>query len=344
MPYTAYSGITDDDIKALYAYFTKGVDAVDVPAERTALPFPFSIRASMIGWNLLFLNDKPFTPTASKDAEWNRGAYLAQTLAHCSTCHTPRNLVMAEKTGKAFSGASLGTWYAPNITSDKLHGIGNWSADQLQSYLSKGHSGTGSEAGGPMLEAIDKSLSKLSPPDVKALAIYISALPSQAGMAAPGQTSKASLVEDDIALMSGTAPDGEKLYDAHCSTCHAASGAGGNGLPALLGNAAVRRPTADNVAMTIIGGLEPSEGQTMPAFGDRLDDQQVASLANFLFKQFGDAGVQITKERVAELRAGGAPSSLVQLAQTGIYIALAVIVILVLGLIIWFSRRRRAAA
>ncbi|TMV46185.1 cytochrome c, partial [Thioclava sp. BHET1] len=138
----------------------------------------------------------------------------------------------------------------------------------------------------------------------------------------------------------GAAPAGEALYDAHCSTCHAADGQGGHGLPALLGNAALKRPTADNVAMAIMEGLSPTKGQVMPAFGNQMDNGSVATLTNFLFKQFGDAGVHITPDRVAELRAGGKPSDLIGLAKTGIMAAIAVLILIVLGALLWLSRRR----
>ena len=32
------------------------------------------------------------SPTPRRAPEWNRGAYLAEALAHCGECHTPRNL------------------------------------------------------------------------------------------------------------------------------------------------------------------------------------------------------------------------------------------------------------
>lgn len=89
MPYPSYSQLTDEDIKALYAYFMEAVQPVDAPAPDTKLPFPFSVRASMIGWNLLFRNNERFVPDATKTAEWNRGKYLVDGLAHCGDCHTP---------------------------------------------------------------------------------------------------------------------------------------------------------------------------------------------------------------------------------------------------------------
>ena len=95
-------------MKALYAYFMKGVAPVDQPAPVTRLPFPFSVRASMLGWNLLFLDNRRYTPDPSKSEQINRGAYLANALAHCGSCHTPRNALMAEDAGRALGGGPSG--------------------------------------------------------------------------------------------------------------------------------------------------------------------------------------------------------------------------------------------
>jgi mono/diheme cytochrome c family protein len=118
MPYTSYAGMTDVDVHALYTYFMHGVAPVDEMPPRTKLPFPFNIRLSMVAWNLLFLDDRRFVPDTTKSPEWNRGAYLSVVMERCDACHTPRNLLMAKIRGKAFAGAPIGSWYAPNITSD----------------------------------------------------------------------------------------------------------------------------------------------------------------------------------------------------------------------------------
>ena len=94
MPYTAYVRLSDEDVHALYAYFMKGVAPVDTQPPKTKLPFPFNLRFSMALWNALFLKSERFTPDPSKDAEWNRGAYLVTALEHCSVCHSPRNVLM----------------------------------------------------------------------------------------------------------------------------------------------------------------------------------------------------------------------------------------------------------
>ncbi len=108
MPYPSYAKISDDDIHALYAYFMHGVAPVDVAPTHTALPFPFSIRSSMAVWNLMFAGDKPWTPTPGASAEVNRGDYLVNALAHCDTCHTPRNVLMGQQNDRALSGRQFG--------------------------------------------------------------------------------------------------------------------------------------------------------------------------------------------------------------------------------------------
>ncbi|WP_118134477.1 cytochrome c [Oceanicella sp. SM1341] len=344
MPYPSYAAMTDEDVAALYAYLQEAVDPVEDSPPPTELPFPFSVRASMTGWNLLFLDDDRFTPDPGHDAAWNRGAYIARALAHCSTCHTPRNALMAEDGTRALAGASLGTWYAPNITSDPVAGIGGWSAEALKRYLATGHSGEGAQAAGPMLEAIDKSLGKLTPGDMDALVTWLRDVPPVSEGAAPGRVAQAAPASADLALMAGTAPEGAQLYADHCATCHQPTGAGGNGLPPLLHNAALLHPTADNAAMAMLDGVWPEHGQSMPAFAGVMDDAEIATLTNWLFAGFGDAGVQLDAARVAELRAGGAPSPLIGLARTGVAVAGAVILLVLLGLAFWLLRRGRRRA
>lgn len=338
MPYTSYAKITDEDMQALYAYFIQGVKPVDEQATKTALPFPFNIRMSMAGWNLLFAKGKSFVPDSAHSAEWNRGAYLAEGLTHCSTCHTPRNALMAEESDRSLAGASLGTWFAPNITSDARAGIGGWSEHDLIAYLSTGRADNGSQAGGPMLEAINKSFSKLSPEDIKAIATYVRDVPAQSMNATLSKVSAPAPVLSDVQLFNGSAPEGAQLYAAHCSTCHQLSGQGGNGIPALYDNAAFRRPVADNAVMAVMDGLEPVNGQAMPSFGDKMNDQQMATLVNYLFRTFGNSEVQTTPERVKALRHGGDPSPLLSIAKGGM---IAAGIIILAGILLLIRRKRR---
>lgn len=332
MPYTAYARLTDDDTRALYAYFMHGVQASDIPAPATSLPFPFNVRTSMAAWNWLFLDRRPFTPDPSKSAEWNRGAYLAQGLAHCGTCHTPRNFLMAEKPDLYLRGGSLGTWYAPDITPGKP----GWDRDAMVAYLRTGHAGNGATAGGPMLEAIDKSFSKMAPQDIAAIATYLDALPpGQHGAPAPKVE---PIVASDIAEMAGQVTPGERLYRNYCAACHQVGGDGMRGLPALRNHAVLHTPSADNVAMAILEGVWPEEGQGMPGFEHELDDGDVAAITNYVMASFGNSKVGLDADRVAALRQGGEASPLLLLARAGmLFGALAAA-----GLLLWAWRRKRA--
>src|SRR5579871_2180075 len=152
MPYTYMTKVTREDALAIRAYLNT-VPAVHNPVHTNQLPFPFNIRASLTEWDALNFKPGPFKPVAGKSAEWNRGAYLAEGLAHCGLCHTPKNELGADKSGQALQGYALQGWFAPNITNDARRGIGGWSADDIAEYLKTGHNRT-SAATGLMAETI----------------------------------------------------------------------------------------------------------------------------------------------------------------------------------------------
>lgn len=338
MPYTAYAKLTDDDVAALYAYFMQGVQAVDTPSAKTALPFPFNIRASMMAWNWLFLDKTPFQPDAKQSVEWNRGAYLVQGLAHCSTCHTPRNFLMAEQLDKTLQGASLGTWFAPDITAATLQGKPHWTRQMLADYLATGHAGNGATAGGPMLEAIEKSFSRMTPEDLQAISTYL--LPAAQAAEAPKRATGLTPVQgDDTPQALAALSPGARLYRNNCASCHNVSGTGLNGLPPLQDHPALQKPNADNVAMAVLEGVLPEKGQGMIGFAELLDDKQVAELTNYVMQDLGQSKVTITAERVKDLRAGGAASPLMLVSRIGMGLAVLVL-ILVLGAL-WLRHKRK---
>lgn len=354
MPYTSYALLSEEDVKALYAYLMQGVPAVDSKPKETSLPFPFNIRATMAVWNLLFLDDKPFVPDSSKSAEWNRGAYLALGLGHCTTCHTPRNTLMAEDKAHAFAGADLGTWYAPNISSDPVSGIGSWSEAEITQYLRTGRVEGKAQAGGMMAEAIDNSLSKLTDEDRHALAVYIKSIPAQhdpADTQSSTSWGKPTLVADSVRggpLVRDTSKfDGAQLYDANCASCHQARGEGskswnGASLPALYHNSALGHSNSNNLVMAILQGIERKEGGPevlMPAFANKLSDEQVVTLSNYLLQNFGNPSAKVSLEQVKALRAGGETSSLLIVARVGIVLVIVLIIILVSVL---RARRKKA--
>jgi mono/diheme cytochrome c family protein len=360
MPYTAYTQLSDADTDALYAYFMHGVAPVDQRAPQTALPFPFNLRISMAVWNALFLKDRRFAPDASKSAEWNRGAYLAGALAHCSACHSPRNALMAEQDGKAFlSGGSVGAWYAPNITSDARSGIGGWTEAELVQYLRTGAVHAKAQAAGPMAEAIENSLQYLPPSDLKAIAVYLQQTPAVAGSAPAPQPrfafGQASTTERASRGRTTGVDPGWRVFSGSCAHCHQADGAGtGNGAyPSLFHNTATGADRADNLVATILHGVDrtvDAKPHFMPAFGDkasftdRLSDQDIADVSNYVLGHYGNPAVKVSVQQVRTLRAGGQPPFIARVRPLIVPgIALLCMALLALWLRRSRARRRRAS-
>src|SRR5690348_14482999 len=99
MPYTAYTKMSRDDVKAIRAYLAT-LEPVHNRVVTNQLPFPFNIRLAMRGWDLLFFDDGRFKPDPKKSAQWNRGAFIVTGPGHCGACHTPKNFLGADKTDK----------------------------------------------------------------------------------------------------------------------------------------------------------------------------------------------------------------------------------------------------
>jgi mono/diheme cytochrome c family protein len=356
MPYTAYAKITDDDMKALYAYFMSEVKADDHKPQQTELPFPFSIRTTMAVWNLLFLGNDRFKPNPAKSAEWNRGAYLADALEHCSTCHTPRNAFMAEAGGQSLAGGSVGSWFAPNITSDKVSGIGGWSDQDLTQYLKTGHVAGKAQAAGPMAEAVENSLQHLSDDDLKAIVTYLKdvpAIPSGEKQSRSDLGKPSVAVEASLRGLPGQAMDenGFHVFSGSCAACHQVEGQGNNHYPSLFHNTATGGDRPDNLVSTILYGLHRTVGETvtfMPAFGpaasytDRLSDRDIADVSNYVLANYGNSAVKVTPADVARIRDGGEKPMIVALAPLAVPAAIMVAAIIVAVIVLMMLRRRRS--
>jgi len=362
MPYVSYTQLSDEDTAALYAYFMHGVAAVDEEAaDRTQLPFPFNLRLSMAVWNLLFLDDKRFEPDAARSAEWNRGAYLANALGHCGACHTPRNALMAEQGGKAFSGGMVGPWHAPNITSDPVSGIGDWSEQELVQYLRTGRvEGKGQAAGG-MAEAVENSLQHLAEPDLKAIAVYLKGTaPIRDAQDKDGDRPAHAWggASSPLATLRGAEPfdnrqsltRGDRLYSGYCASCHQADGGGSakQAYPSLFHNTATGSSNPANLVAAILFGVDREAGGQhvlMPRFDqlsyvDPLTDEQIAAISNYVLGRYGNSAARVSTADVALARAGG-PRPLLATLQPYIAPALIAAVILLAMLSAWVVRRRR---
>ncbi|WP_375542638.1 c-type cytochrome, partial [Paraburkholderia sp. CNPSo 3272] len=97
MPYPSYARLSDDDMKALYAYFMHGVGPVQAQNRAVDIPWPLSMRWPLGAWRVLFAPKvQAFDGSHYNDAIVARGAYLVQGLGHCGACHTPRARTMQE--------------------------------------------------------------------------------------------------------------------------------------------------------------------------------------------------------------------------------------------------------
>jgi alcohol dehydrogenase (quinone), cytochrome c subunit len=299
-PYPSFTKITDEDVKAIYAYLqTVAADAYDPPSNS----FLLKQRWGMAIWNGLFFRPDRFKPDTTQSAEWNRGAYLVDALGHCGACHTPRNAFMAEMQDKAYQGGvvpervdgdKVRDWSAVNLTSSPA-GLKEWTVAGLTKYL---HTGFSPRAGsfGPMNEVIANSTSQLTAEDAQAMATYIKSLPA-------GGEADTRLV-DAQALKAG-----EGIYHDRCAKCHGDSGRGGmfQG-PPLFASAVVRASNPASLINAILYGAIPPNGiklggwETMKPYADVLSDAEVAAVASYVRGTWGNQASQVDAALVAKQR------------------------------------------
>ena len=302
MPYTSYTYVTDADALAIKTYLFSLKPVRAVPPENTLL-FPFNQRWAMMFWSLVFNPDTRFEPDTSQSLKWNRGAYLAEALAHCGECHTPRNIGFALDNRKKFAGAPVAGWRAFNISSDKAGGLGGWTDEDLARYLSAGHAPGHGTASGAMGEAVDHSFSKMTPDDIEAMVTFLRSVP-------PSTTPEFLLrsTPAPVSPKDGVTANllGKKIFEGACASCHGWTGESAvSPLAMLTGSAAVNDPSASNVALVVISGmrrLTPDGALSMPSFGHAYSDDEIAAVANYVTARFGAKASSLTAQDVAKLR------------------------------------------
>jgi len=302
MPYTSYTYITDADALAIKAYLFSLAPVRAVLPENTLL-FPFNQRWAMMFWSLVFNPDTRFQPDSSQSLKWNRGAYLAEALAHCGECHTPRNIGFALDNRKKFAGAPVAGWRAFNISSDKATGLGGWTDEDIARYLSAGHAPGHGTASGAMGEAVDHSFSKMTPDDIDAMVTFIRSVP-------PSTTPDFSLrsTPAPVSPKEGVTANllGKKIFEGACASCHGWTGESAvSPLATLTGSPAVNDSSASNVALVVISGtrrLTPDGALSMPSFGHAHSDDEIAAVSNYVTARFGAKASSLTARDVAKLR------------------------------------------
>jgi hypothetical protein len=124
-----------------------------------------------------------------------RGKYLVGLMS-CTDCHTPGHFLGKEDATKYLGGSDvgfavpgLGVFVGPNLTPDKDTGLGNWTAAQIATALTKGETPEGRILAPPMPWRNYASITKA---DALAIAGYLKTLPpvqhQVAGPFGPTQT------------------------------------------------------------------------------------------------------------------------------------------------------------
>ncbi|CEG58961.1 c-type cytochrome [Legionella fallonii] len=207
-PYIYFSKITDDDARALYAYF---MSIPPVNLKNKSLPFPFNVpgaRSTLVGWNVLFFypDKEEIQYEKNQSPEWNRGKYIVDGLGHCSMCHTPLNVFGGPKTRYYLTGTFIDGYWAPNITK---YGLEPASVDEITKVFRDNEllNGAGPVAG-PMAEVNHDSLKYLTDADMRAIATYIKTVTTPDPLTLAPSNAKPSLSR------------GKQVYDQVCLICH----------------------------------------------------------------------------------------------------------------------------
>ncbi len=278
-PFDHFTKLTDDDIKALYAYFMS-LPPVKAPTKANALDFPVSVRALQAGWKLLFLDEGPYRPDPGKSAEWNRGAYLVEGIAHCGACHTRRNVFGAEQAGHPYGGELVEGWVAWPL--EVSPSPARWTKNDYVTYLRGGTTLHG-RASGPMGSVV-RGLAKLPDSDIQAIATYF------VEMDRPGRPNADAAVAKALAastLQSGLERDrGARLYIAACASCHDNGGSTPTATRAELGlSSALWYDYPYKFLSAVLDGIgseRDAPGAMMPPFRDVLSDSDISAIANYL--------------------------------------------------------------
>jgi mono/diheme cytochrome c family protein len=298
-PYPNYTLVTREDADALFDYL-RSLPAVNRPNTAHRLRWPYSTQAALAVWRALYFKPAAHEEERTQSAQWNRGAYLVRGLGHCSACHTTRNLLGASSDMMDLSGGliPMQNWYAPSLTSPAEAGVADWDLAQIEHLLRTG-AAPRSAVLGPMAEVVLHSTQHLQSDDLRAMAVYLKALPqTHDGQDAPV-----------LAMGPRMAERGAKLYETHCAQCHGDKGEGvPNAYPPLAGNRAVTLPVTANLVQVVLnGGFPPATAGNprpfgMPPFATVLSDADVAAVLSHIRASWGNRAGAVSEFSVSQQR------------------------------------------
>lgn len=307
MPFPSYAKISDEDMHALYTWFMQEVPPVTQANTPSDIPWPLSIRWPLMFWSWTFLEDERYTAVAQQSAQWNRGAYLVQSLGHCGACHTPRGIGFQElgldqNSNHFLSGAEVDHWFASNLTGNHNTGLGRWDIKDIEDFLRSG-ANRHATSFGSMTEVVNNSSQYFTEQDLRAVAVYLKSLPGARD-------------DDGTPFQAGTgltvslsSNRGHLLYANHCLQCHGVNGQGrAPWLAPLAGNPNVLEPDPSSLINITLNGTPfivlhgvPSPFP-MPGFRAALNNQDVADVVTYLRTAWHKEGSSVTAEQVKRIR------------------------------------------
>ena len=302
-PYTHYTHMKDDEMQALYAYMMS-IEPVEVQPPKTDLPFPFNIRPLMAGWNLLFLDKDPIVSVENQSESWNRGYYLVNSSGHCAGCHSPRNMLGAEKKGEHYlAGGEADGWLAPALNQDSLAPVA-WNEEALFDYLRYGFSSEHGVAAGSMAPVVREATSKVSESDTRAIATYLASFHQD------NTKNEAQNQATQFALKTLVPPQSEaaRMFSSGCAACHhSGDGPKPYGVrPELWLSTTLYLDKPDNVINAVLDGVQnPAHSDLgyMAPFRYSYSDKQIAELVNYMRIEFaGKEPWQDLEKTVARIR------------------------------------------
>jgi mono/diheme cytochrome c family protein len=276
------------------------------------------MRSLVAVWNALYLKQGEYAANPNQNSAWNRGAYLVQGLGHCGGCHTPRGMAGQEKAdserkGRHFlAGAKMDNWEASPLRGNPVTGLQAWSKEEVVEFLKTGRTAR-MAAFGAMAGVIEKSTQYLTDQDLMAIAEYLKSLPSS------GHTTRVETVpalrESQLsvatqALRAGdTRIRGAQVYLDNCNPCHHSDGTGAPRVfPNLVRNEVVNSKNPISLIHLALAGSAMPSTQTapsaisMPDFGWRLSDEEVADVLSFVRGSWGNHAAALKRDEVGRVR------------------------------------------
>jgi len=280
----------DEDMTALYAWLmTQTPVAQTTPAPEMLMGL--NMRSLLSVWNAVFHNDRQERYDSTQTAQWNRGEYLVNGVAHCGACHTPRNLMGAEQKQTAYmQGAFVDGWQAPALTSFN-HSPMPWREQDFFNYLRKGFTGFHGTANGPMAQVV-RNLQAVPDADIHAMAVYLASLnPNASALGDADYGAHAVAVVMNAAEQAPLPDAAARQFAGSCGACHH----DGDG-PQLLGvnqplalNGNLHSDSPANLVNVILKGVQQPASRDigfMPGFEHSLSKPQIIGLVQWMRQRY----------------------------------------------------------